>query len=150
MTRDLDGSRKELTAKKRDAEAEKRKKGRLLARIKREKGRTEAMVDELTAAAEELTKLLKDLKASDDIDISGGGFAAMRGRLDMPVKGRIVTSYGKVTHPRFKTVTFNNGIVIDAPAGTPVKSVHDGVVAYTGWLKGYGQIMIVDLSLIHI
>jgi septal ring factor EnvC (AmiA/AmiB activator) len=68
----------------------------------------------------------------------------MRGRLRLPVEGRIISSYGKVRHPKFQTVTFNNGIVIEARQGSVVKSVYDGKVAYTGWLKGYGQIVILD------
>lgn len=147
--RDLSGEtereRKKAWSKKRRAEAEKRRKRRLLAGVQREKSRREAMLSELKEAARGLTDLLKDLKADDGLDdVSGDGFASLRGRLMMPARGRIVTKYGKVRHPRFKTVTFNNGIVIEAPAGTSVRSVDDGRVVYTGWLKGYGQIMIID------
>jgi septal ring factor EnvC (AmiA/AmiB activator) len=36
------------------------------------------------------------------------------------------------------------GIVLRAPAGTPVKSVAAGVVVYADWLRGFGNLMIVD------
>jgi len=68
----------------------------------------------------------------------------MKGRLSMPVRGTVTSFFGKVEHPKFKTITFNNGIIIEAPAGSPVRSVYDGRVIYTGWLKGYGQLMILD------
>ena len=41
-------------------------------------------------------------------------------------------------------MTFNNGITIEAPLGETIKSVYDGKVIYVGWLKGYGQVMIID------
>ena len=62
----------------------------------------------------------------------------------MPVDGKVVSLYGRVSHPTYKTVTFNNGIVIEARVGSPVRSVYDGRVVYVGWLNGYGQVMIVD------
>lgn len=144
LTSDLEQARKDVSRKRSEAQAQKGKKRVLLAKVKREKKKTEGMLIELEEAAKELTKLLKNFEDSDDIDISGGGFATLMGRLKMPVSGKIVSSYGRIRHPKFNTVTFNNGIVIDAPADTPVKSVHDGKVVYTGWLKGYGQIMIID------
>jgi septal ring factor EnvC (AmiA/AmiB activator) len=36
------------------------------------------------------------------------------------------------------------GIVLRAPAGAPVKSVAAGVVVYADWLRGFGNLMIVD------
>lgn len=36
------------------------------------------------------------------------------------------------------------GIVLRAPAGTPVKSVAAGVVVYADWLRGFGNLMIID------
>ncbi|MBE7414254.1 MAG: peptidoglycan DD-metalloendopeptidase family protein [Deltaproteobacteria bacterium] len=52
--------------------------------------------------------------------------------------------YSKVRHPKVNTVTFNIGITIESPLGQPVKNVYAGKVIYVGWLKGYGQVMIID------
>ncbi|MBI3755820.1 MAG: peptidoglycan DD-metalloendopeptidase family protein, partial [Deltaproteobacteria bacterium] len=49
-----------------------------------------------------------------------------------------------VEHPKFHTVTFNNGIEIEANAGAEVKSVYKGRIVYSGWFRGYGKVMIVD------
>jgi len=127
-----------------------RRKTAFLSGVKREKNRRLKVLEELEAAAAGLKDLLNQLRAdqgdsgeSAEQD-TGSGFGAMRGRLKMPVLGRVVSSYGRVMHPKFKTVTFNNGIMIQAPSGTPVKSVYDGKVIYVGWLKGYGQMLIMD------
>lgn len=129
-----------------------RKKTAFLSGVKREKARRMKVISELEEAAAELKDLLNQLRAEQEkkgeavaeATSPGSGFGSMRGRLNMPVKGHVVSNYGRVMHPRFKTVTFNNGIMIEAPSGTPVKSVYDGKVIYVGWLKGYGQVLIMD------
>lgn len=131
-----------------------RRKTAFLSGIKKEKERRIKVLGELEEAAAELKDLLNQLRAEEEKEekkgaageapFSGAGFGAMRGKLNMPVTGPVVSSYGRVKHPRFQTVTFNNGIMIEAPADTPVKSVYDGKVIYVGWLKGYGQVLIMD------
>jgi septal ring factor EnvC (AmiA/AmiB activator) len=140
----MDAERRLAAGARKRAESDRKRKKDLLSGIQRKKGEKAALVVELEEAAAELANILKDLRLSGDIIPGGEGFARMRGRLKMPVAGPVVSTYGKIRHPKFKTVTFNNGIIIDAPVGTSVKSVFGGRVVYTGWLKGYGQIMIVD------
>ncbi len=47
----------------------------------------------------------------------------------------------KRRHPIFKTVRPHLGVDYAAPTGTPVVSVADGVVQYSGWINGYGNIV---------
>ncbi|MFQ5737026.1 MAG: murein hydrolase activator EnvC family protein [Thermodesulfobacteriota bacterium] len=140
---ELAKDRAKAVAGKREAQRLARRKSAVLRGVQREKGRREKAVSELEQAARELGDLIGNLR-KEGAGSSGSGFAAMKGRLRMPVPGKVVSLYGKVTHPKFRTITFNNGIVIEARVGRPVKSVYDGRVAYVGWLKGYGQVMIID------
>jgi murein DD-endopeptidase MepM/ murein hydrolase activator NlpD len=55
-----------------------------------------------------------------------------------------VASFGRETHPRFGTETVRTGIDIEAPEGTPIRAVAPGSVAYRGWLKGYGNLLVLD------
>ncbi len=132
-----------FTAKE-EAEALKKTRLKALSRIKNEKDARMKLLAELEDASRELTEFLKTLETEEQGPTDSTGFASMKGRLDMPVDGRVVSNYGKVKHPRFNTVTFNNGVVIGAKAGEPVKNIYDGKVAYAGWLKGYGLVMILD------
>lgn len=143
---EADSARRAAAAKKAESEGLHRTKLALLNDIKHEKARREGAVAELEKAARELTNLIEGLRGSaEEVEVPRGtGFASMRGRLAMPADGQVVSRYGKVKHPKFQTVTFNNGVVIESALGSPVKSVYDGKVVYVGWLKGYGQVLIVD------
>ena len=64
--------------------------------------------------------------------------------LAWPLNGRVTMQYGSRVHPTFKTKIFNSGIDIAASSGTPVKSAGPGEVLYQGWLRGLGQVVIID------
>jgi septal ring factor EnvC (AmiA/AmiB activator) len=74
----------------------------------------------------------------------GVGFGRERGQLPWPAEGRVVGEFGPQTHPRFGTETLRNGIDIGAPEGAPIRAVAAGSVAYRGWLKGYGNLLVLD------
>ena len=72
-------------------------------------------------------------------------FAQLRGRLPMPVAGEVTGRFGaprKVegagTAPTWK------GIFIQAAAGTGVRAVAAGQVVFSDWLRGFGNLMVID------
>ena len=64
--------------------------------------------------------------------------------LAWPVRGTVTMEYGSRVHPTFKTKIFNSGIDIKAASGTAVKAAGPGEVLYQGWLRGFGQVVIID------
>ena len=64
--------------------------------------------------------------------------------LEWPIRGKISAQYGSRVHPVFKTKVFNSGIDIKASQGAPVKAAAGGEVLYTGWMRGFGQVVILD------
>jgi septal ring factor EnvC (AmiA/AmiB activator) len=78
------------------------------------------------------------------IGLGAEGLGRERGQLPWPTDGRIVADFGKQTHPRFGTETLRSGIDIEAPEGTSIRAVAPGSVAYRGWLKGYGNLVVLD------
>ncbi|MBQ7193895.1 MAG: peptidoglycan DD-metalloendopeptidase family protein, partial [Synergistaceae bacterium] len=64
--------------------------------------------------------------------------------LSWPVNGTVTVQYGSRVHPVFKTKVFNSGIDIKAASGTAVKAAGPGEVLYQGWLRGFGQVVIID------
>lgn len=70
----------------------------------------------------------------------GGRFAAFKGRLPFPVAGTIRAKFGSA---RGADVRWK-GIMVAAPPGTPVHSVFPGRVVYADWLRGFGQLLILE------
>ena len=65
----------------------------------------------------------------------------------LPVRGgRVVKSFGRYVHPRFKTVTHHNGIdVVPGRTGNRrVRAIYWGKIVHAGWLRGFGKTVIVD------
>ncbi|MFQ5520794.1 MAG: murein hydrolase activator EnvC family protein [Candidatus Methylomirabilia bacterium] len=124
---------------------------RLLAKVRDQRAYHERLVSELSEAARELKTLVQKLQASQErlaklrtAPGADGGFGRFRGKLPWPTTGSIVTAFGPRVHPRFGTKTFRNGIDIKAREGTEILAVYAGRVIYTGWFKGYGNLIILD------
>jgi septal ring factor EnvC (AmiA/AmiB activator) len=67
-----------------------------------------------------------------------------RGILALPIQGKLISEYGRQKNTDFNTYTFNSGIDISAPLGQVVRAAGSGEIIYTGSIKGYGQIIIID------
>jgi len=67
-----------------------------------------------------------------------------KGILALPIQGKIISGYGRQKNTEFNTYTFNSGIDISAPLGQVIHAAGSGEVIYTGDIKGYGQIIIID------
>jgi septal ring factor EnvC (AmiA/AmiB activator) len=72
-------------------------------------------------------------------------FAQLRGRLPMPVAGEITGRFGTPrrvegagTAPTWK------GIFIRAPEGAGVRAIAAGQVVFADWLRGFGNLMVID------
>lgn len=59
-----------------------------------------------------------------------------------PVQGVISSEYGWRIHPIKKERLFHTGIDIAIPYGTPVYAAEAGIVQYSGWTDGYGNLII--------
>ena len=74
-----------------------------------------------------------------------GGPPRAEGALDWPVRGEVVGRFGQEKHPKWGTLTMNNGIDIAVPVGTAVHAVGKGRVDYVSDDFGtYGQIVIIN------
>jgi murein DD-endopeptidase MepM/ murein hydrolase activator NlpD len=89
---------------------------------------------------ETLTEIVEKSVAAEVAPESGEG----AGTLDLPVKGRISSTVGLRPDPINGDIRMHNGIDIAIPAGTPVRPVASGRVAYSGLQPGYGNMVIVQ------
>lgn len=61
-----------------------------------------------------------------------------QGDLPWPVQGAITTTFNRRDGVHY------NGIVIKASAGTQVNAVHTGRVVFADWMRGFGNLLIID------
>jgi septal ring factor EnvC (AmiA/AmiB activator) len=86
------------------------------------------------------SKTLARNELTPEASIQDGAFAALRGRLRLPVRGDLVAKFGskRGDGPSWK------GLFIRAEEGSEVKAVAAGRVVFAEWLRGFGNLIIVD------
>ena len=72
---------------------------------------------------------------------TGVRFGQLRGQMRFPVRGELVGRFGA---PRADGGTTWKGVFIRAGAGADVRAVAGGEVVFSDWLRGYGNLIIVD------
>jgi septal ring factor EnvC (AmiA/AmiB activator) len=71
----------------------------------------------------------------------GTPFSRLKGLLRLPVVGELMNKFGT---PREGGGVSWKGLFIRAPEGAEVRAVAGGTVAFADWLRGFGNLMIVD------
>jgi septal ring factor EnvC (AmiA/AmiB activator) len=76
-----------------------------------------------------------------DASLAGLNFRRLKGKLALPVAGEILSKFGQNREdggPAWK------GLFIRARQGNDVRSVGSGKVAFADWLRGFGNLLIID------
>lgn len=71
-------------------------------------------------------------------------FRAARGRLPRPVEGSVIHAFGAYVDPTTGEEIPNLGLDLAAPPGTPFRAVFAGEVTRSGYVRGYGQVVMVQ------
>jgi len=146
----LTALRESKESERKELVAEEKQRKKTLKEVRQKKESYEKMVKELEASQRELAAMIKLLerkrkKARASVSRSRiASFTKSKGTLPWPVEGKVLTNFGKVVHPEYKTVIVNNGIDIEAKKGESVRCVSPGTVIHTGWMRGLGKMVIVD------
>jgi len=124
------------------------------ATLKRDEERLTQLVEKLARAAAAAAKPKPKPKArtggaektiaNADVPQAGLGsapFASLRGRLRLPVAGELVGRFGS---PRLDSGFSAKGVFIRTGAGQDVRAVAAGRVVFAEWLRGFGNLVIVD------
>ena len=61
-----------------------------------------------------------------------------------PVVGKISSHYGQREHPRSGEENFHSGIDLSSSPGNPVKATADGIVSFSGWSGGSGNLIVLE------
>lgn len=76
-----------------------------------------------------------------DAALFGTPFQQLKGRLRLPVRGELTNRFGS---PREDSGALWRGLFLRAAAGEEVKAVAGGRVVFADWLRGFGNLMIID------
>jgi septal ring factor EnvC (AmiA/AmiB activator) len=73
-------------------------------------------------------------------DLPSGAFESLRGRLPAPIAGKVAARFGakRGDGPVWR------GMFVKAPEGTEVHAVAAGRVVYADWMRGWGNVIIVN------
>ena len=121
-----------------------KKKEILLKDIQQQKKMSIAMIDSLTRAAQKLDKKVNKIQKNTMSPSGNDSFSSYQGQLMIPTPGKIISKFGPLRTGDYKSFTFQKGIDIKVKKGEPVKSVFNGKVLFAQWLKGYGNLMVID------
>jgi murein DD-endopeptidase MepM/ murein hydrolase activator NlpD len=62
---------------------------------------------------------------------------------DLPVHGAITSPYGTRINPITGISEFHRGLDVSADAGTPIMATADGIVVFSGWNGGGGNVVVI-------
>ncbi len=145
----------ELVIQKESLSRETSSRNALLQKLRKQKALHLAAAKDLERSQREIEKkisllLNKKRQAEAQRNVSTGKtrtditYMNSGGKFSWPTQGKITSRFGTRIHPVFKTKIMHTGIDISARKGTRVKAAESGEILYSGWLRGYGQIIIID------
>ncbi len=122
----------------------KRQKLDLIKKINKDKQEYSTLLDELKYEADNLNQMISGSTTRqhfhiDDID-------HLKGKLKWPLKGKILSKFGKQRSTQFGTYTLNNGIKIQPGNSSDIRAVYAGEVVFSDYWKGYGNLVIIQHS----
>jgi septal ring factor EnvC (AmiA/AmiB activator) len=119
-------------------------RNQLLFDIKTKKSLALAAIAALKRAAEALNREIATDTSTPNTEAPPSDFKALKGLLNLPVRGTIISFYGPYTSARLHVTGFRSGIDIAADRGEPIRAVDRGKTIFAGWFKGYGNMIIID------
>lgn len=146
----------EQVVQKQRLEQEKTARRKVLVRIARDIQSQQREIGALRRNESRLTRLIEQLgrivtrkppaprsrnERVPDSSLGSGPFEMLKGRLRLPVKGELTNRFGS---PRSDGGLTWKGLFITARAGEEVRAIAAGRVIFADWLRGFGNLLIID------
>ncbi len=95
-------------------------------------------VSEAEALEQQSAALAARIRAAQTGGSSQAPAPSGNGTFIWPVSGPVTSPFG------MRWGRMHEGIDIAAPSGTPIKAAGSGTVIYSGWMEGYGNLVVID------
>ena len=113
-----------------------------ISKLKRDEQRLTALIKKLAAEAEKRRQQARLKNQSlPDASANNSAFRKLKGKLRLPVIGELTNRFGR---PRKDSGLSWKGLFIAAKEGGVVKAIAPGQVVYADWLRGFGNLLILD------
>jgi len=119
-----------------------RKQRREISRLQHDENRLAQLVEKITEmlAQPESNSMFRNDRLPDT-RLEGAPFDRLKGKLPFPVKGEITSRFGS---RRPDSTVLWKGLFVRTSSGQAVKSIAAGQVVFADWLRGFGNLLIID------
>jgi len=136
--------------------SKKKKEQRELVKIRKSQKDLKVYLTEKQAGVKQLEDIIKKIQEDfarsereerirkQQMVLKSKEFPKLKGQLQWPAEGRVVTKFGRQWNPKLKTTTENPGIDIKGKPGSQIRSVLGGVVTTITFIRGFGTTIIID------
>jgi len=142
---DLEKNQQALGQQKQQLNQDRGKRKSIIASLDKQLKNQGGNLTRLEDEAAQLQNLINSIReifvdAPED-EISERAFAELKGKLAWPVKGKLKKLFGRnkpLSNLRWQ------GVILEAPNGSHVQAISHGRVAFADWLRGLGNLIIID------
>jgi len=114
-------------------------------RLQHDENRLSKLLEKLTRIMAEQQSSPPPKNTSESVKYSHyTPFLSLKGKLNLPVKGKITSRFGS---KRPDSPVLWKGLFVQTAASQPVYAVAPGKVIFADWLRGFGNLLIIDHGL---
>ncbi|MEO8331024.1 MAG: peptidoglycan DD-metalloendopeptidase family protein, partial [Gallionella sp.] len=115
---------------------------REMSRLQRDENRLAQLVEKITEMlAQPASNSILHNDRLPDNRFDGSPFDKLKGKLALPVRGEITNHFGT---PRPDSTVQWKGLFVRTSSGQAVKAIAAGQVVFADWLRGFGNLLIID------
>ena len=142
---DLEKNQQALNEQKKQLDRDLGKRKTIISSLDKQLKKQGGNLSRLEDEAAQLQNLIKSIEKlfidAPESEISRKSFAKLKGKLAWPLKGKLRKLFGR-TKPQSDLRW--QGVKIEAANGSHVMAVSHGRVAFSDWLRGLGNLIIID------
>lgn len=142
---DLEKNQQTLNEQKKQLDQDLGKRKTIISSLDKQLKKQGGNLSRLEDEARQLQNLIKSIEKlfvdAPESSISRTSFAKLKGKLAWPLKGKLRRLFGR-TKPQSDLRW--QGVRIEAASGSHVMAVSHGRVAFADWLRGLGNLIIID------